>query len=277
VRTTSHTTPRTAPGGASAVIHQVYIRSFADGDGDGTGDIAVLRSRLPYLACLGVDAVSHQRPRRRRRPRHLGPVQPRRDPPRHPLRPRPHRRDDPDARPGPPVLPRPRHPPRPRHGRWPRLEVRTSTPARTGPVRGRRPPCACVAPHRARPARSSAGWTASGHTSLRACQRTTVRSQLLRPTGPAPPRVRHSPRIRPPRQRRPAPHGQHGLAAPGLTKATAVPLPAATAVYRPLPAAASVGREGSPVTSRQPHYLPNPIWMTTCYSTNWLTSWTSGL
>ena len=41
----------------SAVIYQVYIRSFADGDGDGTGDIAGLRSRLPYLDSLGVDAI----------------------------------------------------------------------------------------------------------------------------------------------------------------------------------------------------------------------------
>ena len=41
----------------SAVIYQVYIRSFADGDGDGIGDIRGLRSRLPYLAELGVDAV----------------------------------------------------------------------------------------------------------------------------------------------------------------------------------------------------------------------------
>lgn len=41
----------------SAVIYQVYIRSFADGDGDGTGDIAGLRSRLQYLAHLGVDAI----------------------------------------------------------------------------------------------------------------------------------------------------------------------------------------------------------------------------
>lgn len=40
-----------------SVVYQVYIRSFADGDGDGTGDIAGLRSRLPYLASLGVDAV----------------------------------------------------------------------------------------------------------------------------------------------------------------------------------------------------------------------------
>ena len=41
----------------SAVIYQVYIRSFADGNGDGIGDIAGLRSRLRYLADLGVDAV----------------------------------------------------------------------------------------------------------------------------------------------------------------------------------------------------------------------------
>jgi alpha-glucosidase len=41
----------------SAVIYQIYIRSFADGDGDGTGDIAGLRSRLPYLADLGADAI----------------------------------------------------------------------------------------------------------------------------------------------------------------------------------------------------------------------------
>ena len=32
----------------SAVIYQVYVRSFADGDGDGTGDLAGVRSRLPY-------------------------------------------------------------------------------------------------------------------------------------------------------------------------------------------------------------------------------------
>jgi alpha-glucosidase len=41
----------------SAVIYQVYIRSFADGDGDGLGDIAGLRSRLGHIADLGVDAV----------------------------------------------------------------------------------------------------------------------------------------------------------------------------------------------------------------------------
>jgi alpha-glucosidase len=41
----------------SAVVYQVYIRSFADANGDGVGDINGLRSRLRYLAGLGVDAV----------------------------------------------------------------------------------------------------------------------------------------------------------------------------------------------------------------------------
>ncbi|MFC7303724.1 glycoside hydrolase family 13 protein [Streptomyces monticola] len=40
-----------------AVIYQVYPRSFADGNGDGTGDLEGIRSRLPYLKELGVDAV----------------------------------------------------------------------------------------------------------------------------------------------------------------------------------------------------------------------------
>ena len=41
----------------TAVIYQVYPRSFADSDGDGMGDLAGITSRLPYLAALGVDAV----------------------------------------------------------------------------------------------------------------------------------------------------------------------------------------------------------------------------
>jgi alpha-glucosidase len=40
-----------------AVIYQVYPRSFADSDGDGVGDLPGVRSRLPYLRALGVDAV----------------------------------------------------------------------------------------------------------------------------------------------------------------------------------------------------------------------------
>lgn len=40
-----------------AVIYQVYPRSFAEGNGDGMGDLAGVRSRLPYLHGLGVDAI----------------------------------------------------------------------------------------------------------------------------------------------------------------------------------------------------------------------------
>ncbi|GAA3370803.1 glycoside hydrolase family 13 protein [Streptomyces sannanensis] len=40
-----------------AVIYEVYVRSFADSDGDGIGDLRGIRDRLPYLAGLGVDAV----------------------------------------------------------------------------------------------------------------------------------------------------------------------------------------------------------------------------
>ncbi|WP_406402998.1 glycoside hydrolase family 13 protein [Streptomyces sp. NBC_00879] len=40
-----------------AVIYQVYVRSFADSDGDGIGDLRGTTQRLPYLAQLGIDAV----------------------------------------------------------------------------------------------------------------------------------------------------------------------------------------------------------------------------
>ncbi|HVH23864.1 MAG TPA: alpha-amylase family glycosyl hydrolase [Pseudonocardia sp.] len=46
-----------SPWWRSAVIYQVYIRSFADGNGDGLGDIAGLRARLDHLGELGVDAL----------------------------------------------------------------------------------------------------------------------------------------------------------------------------------------------------------------------------
>jgi alpha-glucosidase len=41
----------------NAAIYQLYLRSFADGDGDGVGDLAGARARLPYLAELGIDAI----------------------------------------------------------------------------------------------------------------------------------------------------------------------------------------------------------------------------
>src|SRR3990172_44337 len=40
-----------------AVVYQIYIRSFADGNGDGIGDIAGIRHRLPYLRDLCIDAI----------------------------------------------------------------------------------------------------------------------------------------------------------------------------------------------------------------------------
>ena len=41
----------------TGVVYEIYPRSFADGDGDGTGDLAGITSRLDYLAWLGVDAI----------------------------------------------------------------------------------------------------------------------------------------------------------------------------------------------------------------------------
>ncbi len=49
--------PSSTPWWRDAVIYQVYPRSFADGDGDGMGDLPGITARLPHLADLGVDAV----------------------------------------------------------------------------------------------------------------------------------------------------------------------------------------------------------------------------
>ncbi len=41
----------------NAVVYQIYPKSFADGNGDGVGDLPGAISRLDYLQSLGVDAV----------------------------------------------------------------------------------------------------------------------------------------------------------------------------------------------------------------------------
>jgi alpha-glucosidase len=41
----------------TAVVYEVYVRSFADSNGDGIGDLEGLLGRLPYLVDLGVDAL----------------------------------------------------------------------------------------------------------------------------------------------------------------------------------------------------------------------------
>jgi alpha-glucosidase len=45
------------PWWCDAVIYQIYTRSFLDTNGDGVGDLAGVRAKLPYLANLGVDVL----------------------------------------------------------------------------------------------------------------------------------------------------------------------------------------------------------------------------
>ena len=40
-----------------AVTYQIYIRSFADANGDGIGDVEGIRSRLPYLTERSVESI----------------------------------------------------------------------------------------------------------------------------------------------------------------------------------------------------------------------------
>ena len=47
----------TVPWWKSAVIYQIYPRSFCDSDNDGVGDLNGIREKLPYLVELGINAV----------------------------------------------------------------------------------------------------------------------------------------------------------------------------------------------------------------------------
>jgi alpha-glucosidase len=49
--------PPEEPWWRSAVLYQIYPRSFADADGDGTGDLAGVIAHLDHLAWLGVDGI----------------------------------------------------------------------------------------------------------------------------------------------------------------------------------------------------------------------------
>src|SRR5689334_5467097 len=48
---------KTAPWYKSAIIYELHVRAFQDGNGDGSGDFRGLTSRLGYLRDLGVTAL----------------------------------------------------------------------------------------------------------------------------------------------------------------------------------------------------------------------------
>ena len=53
----SFTSNRPDPWWKTAVVYQIYPRSFADSDGDGIGDLNGIAGRLEHLATLGVDVL----------------------------------------------------------------------------------------------------------------------------------------------------------------------------------------------------------------------------
>ena len=50
-------TPDDAPWWTSAVVYQIWPRSFADSDGDGVGDLRGIIEHLDHLETLGIDVV----------------------------------------------------------------------------------------------------------------------------------------------------------------------------------------------------------------------------
>ncbi len=143
-----------------AVIYQVYPRSFADGNGDGMGDLPGVTARLPHLKDLGVDAVwlspfyaspaGRRRVRRLRLPGHRPDVrQPagrRRADPRGPRPGAAHHR-----RPGAQPLLRPARVVQARPGRGPRLRPARALPLPPRQGRGRRTPAQRLGVHLRRP------------------------------------------------------------------------------------------------------------------------------
>jgi oligo-1,6-glucosidase len=53
----TYSRPVTSEWWKTAVVYQIYPRSFADGDGDGIGDLTGIIGRLDYLTQLGVDVL----------------------------------------------------------------------------------------------------------------------------------------------------------------------------------------------------------------------------
>ncbi len=63
--TAPETTPTLTSTGSewwrSAVIYQIYPRSFADSNGDGIGDLSGITARLPEIARLGATRSGSRR------------------------------------------------------------------------------------------------------------------------------------------------------------------------------------------------------------------------
>jgi alpha-glucosidase len=56
-RSKSETSPSHPAWWTDAIGYEIYLRSFADGDGDGIGDLSGLLQRLDYVSALGVDLL----------------------------------------------------------------------------------------------------------------------------------------------------------------------------------------------------------------------------